>query len=375
MPEELIDAFGSLYEQHRVQKQCAAKQHLPSRDALERLLAQPAHRVGEHGELPPPQLATMCAEALSETGGATAAGAHGETSNDVDDEQTRSSDGSDSATASSENSGGTLRSKTTGGGGGGGGVGSNANAATASASPPAKKPLPVHVVLSADDRMWANLLTVIKSVIVNAGDYRRFVFHIILAPNEIERFEAYADCLVGEPFRGMLHAWPADFGHLSLGSRNNELVHKRLKAAHNFARFVLADVLPLTIHKVIWLDADLVLQWDLAKLYDKSLRGPTDADAPDGTAASEVNSPTIAAAVVERNRFPVLFNVSANSPLVRAAPELQLEQCQTKPCFFFNAGVMLIRLDRWRRRGTLERVHKWIDFFAQVKKIEKKMFF
>eukprot|EP00927_Polykrikos_kofoidii_P044893 TRINITY_DN38765_c0_g1_i1.p1 TRINITY_DN38765_c0_g1~~TRINITY_DN38765_c0_g1_i1.p1 ORF type:complete len:792 (-),score=106.23 TRINITY_DN38765_c0_g1_i1:39-2414(-) len=115
-----------------------------------------------------------------------------------------------------------------------------------------------------------------------------------------------------------------------------------LGAVHNFARFVLHELLP-ALPRVVYLDVDIVVRADLCELYDTPALASPAHIAGDGGA-------TIAA--VRRTHQPLRVYVDVLQP---AVPTWVPGEAPS-----FNAGVMVIDLDRWRSRGASRLVAEWV---------------
>lgn len=121
-----------------------------------------------------------------------------------------------------------------------------------------------------------------------------------------------------------------DFIHISTDKidRGSELYEHSLFAKHvsnmGAARIVLPDVLPQDIHKILYMDSDILVISDLKELYDTDI--------------------SKYAAAMARN----------NSDVFEQVPE-------DKPSYF-NSGVILINLDYWRKNNVstkmLDCIHK-----------------
>ena len=112
---------------------------------------------------------------------------------------------------------------------------------------------------------------------------------------------------------------------------------KRLRNKFNYVRFFLPELLP-SIHKVIYLDTDVIVLVDLALLYDKYLLGPT----------------TIALAACDRSRKPLRRYVNFTSEeVISSGSDLYTGA--------FNAGVLVMRLDNWQNENVTSKVRYWME--------------
>ncbi|XP_072982964.1 probable galacturonosyltransferase-like 7 isoform X2 [Typha latifolia] len=114
-------------------------------------------------------------------------------------------------------------------------------------------------------------------------------------------------------------------------------VRQALEQPLNYARNYLADLLEPCVRRVIYLDSDLVVVDDVAKLWRTSLSGRT-LGAPEYCHAN----------------FTKYFTNRFWSDARRVATFHG-----RRPCYF-NTGVMVIDLVRWRRFGYTRRIERWM---------------
>lgn len=97
----------------------------------------------------------------------------------------------------------------------------------------------------------------------------------------------------------------------------------------SYLRFLAPDLLPSTVSKVIYLDCDLVVLGDVAELWEVDL-----------------GSAPLAAA--------------ADLDWAFGGVEARLTKLGLRPGHrYFNAGVLVINLDHWRREGVSERLFRF----------------
>lgn len=97
-----------------------------------------------------------------------------------------------------------------------------------------------------------------------------------------------------------------------------------------FARFLLADVMPLEVKRILYLDSDLLVLADLSELWASSLEGHC------------------VGAVLDFGLDPLI--------------KLQDPRCAGVPVVrrYFNAGVLLIDLDLWRQQQIGQRAGRYL---------------
>ncbi|KAL1161612.1 hypothetical protein V6Z11_A07G147400 [Gossypium hirsutum] len=106
----------------------------------------------------------------------------------------------------------------------------------------------------------------------------------------------------------------------------------------NYARNYLADLLEPCVRRVIYLDSDLVVVDDIAKLWSTNL-GSRTIGAPEYCHANFTKYFT--SGFWSAERFSGTFK-------------------GRKPCYF-NTGVMVIDLVKWRRVGYTKRIERWME--------------
>ncbi|XP_060214900.1 probable galacturonosyltransferase-like 3 [Lycium barbarum] len=114
-------------------------------------------------------------------------------------------------------------------------------------------------------------------------------------------------------------------------------IRRALDQPLNYARIYLADLLPLTVNRIIYLDSDLIVVDDVAKLWDIELEGRV-LGAPEYCHANFTHYFT--------HKFwfhPTFSNVFENR----------------SPCYF-NTGVMVIDLQKWRNDGYTRKLEHWM---------------
>ncbi|KAL2498344.1 putative galacturonosyltransferase-like 1 [Abeliophyllum distichum] len=122
-------------------------------------------------------------------------------------------------------------------------------------------------------------------------------------------------------------------------------IRSALDCPLNYARTYLADLLPHCVKKVVYLDSDLVLVDDIAKL----------ASTPLG------NDQILAAPEYCNANFTSYFTQTFWSN-----PSLSLTFANRKPCYF-NTGVMVIDLDRWRAGEYTTKIEEWMEIQKRMR--------
>uniref|UniRef100_A0A1J3ET19 Hexosyltransferase n=1 Tax=Noccaea caerulescens TaxID=107243 RepID=A0A1J3ET19_NOCCA len=115
-------------------------------------------------------------------------------------------------------------------------------------------------------------------------------------------------------------------------------VRQALEQPLNYARNYLADLLEPCVRRVIYLDSDLIVVDDIAKLWRTKLGSKT------------IGAPEYCHANFTKYFTPAFWSDERFSGAFQGR----------KPCYF-NTGVMVIDLERWRRVGYTEVIEKWME--------------
>jgi len=95
-------------------------------------------------------------------------------------------------------------------------------------------------------------------------------------------------------------------------------------SAMTYARFLIPRIFPDTVSRVLYLDADILVLNDLSELWETNLEGAVLGAVLDGLDPQ----------------------LKSDRPGLEEIPRV---------CSYFNAGVLLIDLQRWRKEGVSER--------------------
>ncbi|XP_062212046.1 probable galacturonosyltransferase-like 1 [Phragmites australis] len=113
----------------------------------------------------------------------------------------------------------------------------------------------------------------------------------------------------------------------------------------NYARSYLASTLPACVHRVVYLDSDVVLTDDIATLAATPLPGEAAVAAPEYCGAN----------------FTAYF-----TPGFWASLALSSTFADRRACYF-NTGVMVLDLARWRRAGYTSQIEEWMELQKRVR--------
>lgn len=202
----------------------------------------------------------------------------------------------------------------------------------------------VHVAYSSDAGNFAGLLGSMLSLGSHAADPSAYTIHLLVTREDLARAEALIACFRRELVEMLpvvpavqlheLRPLPVDPSSLSPSAPRPELWKPQ-----TFARLYLHDYLP-TARRVIWLDHDTIVRYDLAELYRMRMKRPL-------------------AAVPEWGNGTYWSYRQMVPPRLRA----RLPSASQR---VFNSGVLLLDLQRWRSEAVSAAVEALLPDFAGI---------
>jgi lipopolysaccharide biosynthesis glycosyltransferase len=177
---------------------------------------------------------------------------------------------------------------------------------------------PINIALAFDDNFWAPAYTVMRSICLSTKRKPDLVFHLLHMP------------LSGEhrhDLDGITREFGARLVYVPLAQSDLfDFVTSGLPASAQwpkvvYARLLLADLLPIEIERVLYLDCDMLVRRPIEQLYEMDLEGKPLGAVPD-----------------------------ALSPFLMGRRDMR----QNKDIFdlsdpYFNSGMLLADLVQWRR--------------------------
>ncbi|WOL10305.1 hypothetical protein Cni_G19060 [Canna indica] len=188
----------------------------------------------------------------------------------------------------------------------------------------------VHIAITLDEEYLRGSIAVVHSVLTHARCPESIFFHFLVSEPGLEpvmrstfpglRFKTYY--FDPERVRGLI----------------STSVRQALEQPLNYARNYLAEILERCVSRVIYLDSDLVVVDDVAKLWRTGL-GSRAVGAPEYCHAN----------------FTKYFTDRFWSEQRFAATFAGRRSC------YFNTGVMVLDLVRWRRAGYTRWIERWME--------------
>lgn len=188
----------------------------------------------------------------------------------------------------------------------------------------------VHIAITLDEEYLRGSIAAVHSILQHARCPENVFFHFLVSDNDLE-------ALVRSTFP-QLKFKVYFFDPEIVRPLISTSVRQALEQPLNYARNYLADILEPCVRRVIYLDSDLVVVDDVAKLWSTSL-GSRIVGAPEYCHANFTKYFTARFWSDER-----LYGTFSGR----------------RPCYF-NTGVMVIDLDRWRRYGYTKQIERWME--------------
>ncbi|XP_042025193.1 probable galacturonosyltransferase-like 1 [Salvia splendens] len=201
-------------------------------------------------------------------------------------------------------------------------------------------PNAIHMAMTLDAAYLRGSIAAILSVLQHSSCPENIAFHFVSSSSSSPDLRATLSSTF--PY---LHFQIYPFDSSSAAGLISTSIRAALDCPLNYARNYLADLLPSSLTKVVYLDSDLVLVDDIAKLAATPL--PNDA--------------VLAAPEYCNANFTSYF-----TPTFWSNPSLSLTFANRRPCYF-NTGVMVIDLRRWRQGGYTTKIVEWMELQKRIR--------
>lgn len=200
----------------------------------------------------------------------------------------------------------------------------------------------VHVAMTLDDAYLRGSMAAILSVLQHSSCPENVVFHFVVSSDA--GAAARLRTIISNSFP-YLDFRMYQFDESTAAGLISTSIRAALDCPLNYARNYLADLLPPSITKVVYLDSDVILVDDIAKLAATPLPGDAVLAAPEYCNAN----------------FTSYF-----TPTFWSSPTLSLTFADRRACYF-NTGVMVIDLLRWRANGCTAQIVEWMELQKRMR--------
>ncbi|KAL2348466.1 hypothetical protein Fmac_002466 [Flemingia macrophylla] len=202
----------------------------------------------------------------------------------------------------------------------------------------------VHVAMTLDTTYLRGSTAAILSVLQHSSCPQNILFHFLTAASRSSS-SAEASAVLSATFPYLkFQIYP--FRDSAVAGLISTSIRSALDCPLNYARNYMATLLPSCVRTVVYLDSDLVLVDDIAKL-----------------AATPLRDHVLAAPEYCNANFTAYF-----TPSFWSNPSLSLTFSgpRRKPCYF-NTGVMVIDLQRWRAGDYTTKIQEWMELQKRMR--------
>ncbi|BAT82724.1 hypothetical protein LR48_Vigan01g333000 [Vigna angularis] len=191
----------------------------------------------------------------------------------------------------------------------------------------------VHVAMTLDTTYIRGSMAAILSVLQHSSCPQNVFFHFVCSSNA-----SLLRATIATSFPYLNFQIYPFHDHLVSGLISTS-IRAALDCPLNYARSYFPTLIPRCVKRVVYLDSDLVLVDDIAKL-----------------AATPLGEHSVLAA-------PEYCNANFTSyftPTFWSNPSLSLTFAERRACYF-NTGVMVIDLERWRVGEYTRKIEEWME--------------
>ncbi|KAK4487417.1 hypothetical protein RD792_005950 [Penstemon davidsonii] len=200
----------------------------------------------------------------------------------------------------------------------------------------------IQVAMTLDAAYLRGSMAAILSVLQHSSCPENIIFHFITSSSASKTTHLHSTISKSFPY---LQFYLHPFDDLTTAGLISTSIRSALDCPLNYARNYLADLLPECIEKIVYLDSDLILVDDIAKLAATPLPNDVVLAAPEYCNAN----------------FTTYF-----TPTFWSSPSLSLTFANRVPCYF-NTGVMVIDLERWRGGDYTTRIVEWMELQKRMR--------
>ncbi|KAK1436555.1 hypothetical protein QVD17_02336 [Tagetes erecta] len=193
----------------------------------------------------------------------------------------------------------------------------------------------VHVAMTLDATYLRGSIAAVLSVLQHSSCPQNIFFHFITSTDTGASL-LRATITTSFPYLNF-QIYP--FNSSSVAGLISTSIRAALDTPLNYARTYLAEILPPHVGKIVYLDSDLILVDDIAKLAGIDLS----------------NDAVLAAPEYCNANFTFYF-----TPTFWSNPSLSSTFSDRKACYF-NTGVMVIDLNKWRAGDYTRKIEEWME--------------
>ncbi|CAM8935942.1 unnamed protein product [Rhodiola kirilowii] len=199
----------------------------------------------------------------------------------------------------------------------------------------------IHVAMTLDAVYLRGSMAAILSIVQHSSCPENVRFHFV-ASSAANLTELRSTILASFPY---LSFRVYEFDDSAVTGLISTSIRSALDCPLNYARSYLANIMPRCVRRVVYLDSDLILVDEIAHLASTELTNGAVLSAPEYCDAN----------------FTSYF-----TPSFWSNPSLSLTFSNLRACYF-NTGVMIIDLDRWREGDYTRRIEEWMELQKRMR--------
>ncbi|KAA8543197.1 hypothetical protein F0562_021308 [Nyssa sinensis] len=185
--------------------------------------------------------------------------------------------------------------------------------------------------MALDGNYLRGTMAAVLSILQHSTCPENITFHFLWSRFELEIFSSIKTTFPYLNFK----VYPFDANRVR--GKISKSIRQALDQPLNYARIYLADIIPTDVKRTIYLDSDLVMVDDIAKLWGVDL-----------------DDKVLAAPEYCHANFTKYFTDAFWSDQSLA------ETFKGKQPCYFNTGVMVVDVDKWRQGGYTQKVEDWM---------------
>nr|AWW16492.1 putative galacturonosyltransferase-like protein 10 [Ipomoea pes-caprae] len=198
-------------------------------------------------------------------------------------------------------------------------------------------PAIVHVAMTLDSEYLRGSVAAINSILRHASCPENIFFHFI-ASSSSGSSPVQLTRIVSSAFPSLnFKAYPFDEGRVK--ALISSSIRKALDNPLNYARSYLAEIIEQCVDRVVYLDSDVIVVDDIQKLWSVSLSG-----------SRIIAAPEYCHVDIGKYFTGEFWSDSGLSG-----------DFQGRKACYFNTGVMVIDLGKWRKGNYTKKIENWME--------------
>ncbi|XP_047312408.1 probable galacturonosyltransferase-like 10 [Impatiens glandulifera] len=201
-----------------------------------------------------------------------------------------------------------------------------------------------HIAMTIDSEYLRGSMAAVHSLLKHTSCPENLYFHFIAAESKNPSPQDLAQILRSSfpslPFK----VYPFNQGLVK--DLITPSIRQALENPLNYARTYIADILDSSVHRVIYLDSDVIVVDDIQKLWAVELTG-----------SRAIGAPEYCHVDIGRYFTDEFWSDQELSQVLNGGNE---NNNKKKGCYF-NTGVMVMDLERWREGNYRLRIEKWME--------------